>query len=81
MRSCPAGRDYHLLPAVRGDLLTRLGRNAEAALAFRGAAALAGSVRERDLLLRRAVVLGQNSSATPSASDAPMPAAASTSLG
>jgi predicted RNA polymerase sigma factor len=44
---------YHLLPAVRGDLLQRLGRNVEARAAFELAAALAGNATERALLLDR----------------------------
>jgi len=47
-------RGYHLLPAVRGDLLQRLGRGAEARRAFTDAAALATNARERTLLERRA---------------------------
>ncbi|WAL66404.1 sigma-70 family RNA polymerase sigma factor [Amycolatopsis cynarae] len=47
-------RDYHLLPAVRGDLLARLGRNAEARIEFGRAAALTKNAAERDFLLRRA---------------------------
>jgi len=54
LRDAPQLRDYHLLPAVRGDLLHRLGRDAEARDAFRAAAALARNVRERALLLDRA---------------------------
>ncbi|MBS1842914.1 MAG: sigma-70 family RNA polymerase sigma factor [Actinobacteria bacterium] len=50
----PALRDYHLLPSVRGDLLSRLGRDEEAATEFRRAAALTGNESERELLLRRA---------------------------
>lgn len=50
----PALRDYHLLPSVRGDLLVRLGRSAEARVEFERAAALARNVRERELLLARA---------------------------
>jgi RNA polymerase sigma-70 factor, ECF subfamily len=46
---------YHLLPAVRGDLLERLGRRDEARRAFARAAAMTENERERDLLLRRAV--------------------------
>ncbi|ADD45374.1 RNA polymerase sigma factor [Stackebrandtia nassauensis] len=46
--------DYHLLPSVRGDLLERLGRTAEARAEFERAAALTGNARERDLLLARA---------------------------
>ncbi|MFC7307465.1 RNA polymerase sigma factor [Streptomyces monticola] len=50
----PALRGYHLLPSVRGDLLARLGRTAEARTEFIRAAALARNERERELLLRRA---------------------------
>jgi RNA polymerase sigma factor (sigma-70 family) len=50
----PALQTYHLLPSVRGDLLEKLGRCAEAHAAFEAAAALAGNQRERDLLTRRA---------------------------
>jgi predicted RNA polymerase sigma factor len=45
---------YHLLPAVRGDLLHLAGRPAEAAAAFREAAALTHNSAERALLLARA---------------------------
>ena len=45
---------YHLLDAVRGDLLEKLGRTAEAAAAFERAAALTRNERERALLARRA---------------------------
>lgn len=50
--------DYHLLPAVRGDLLARLGRPAEARVEFARAAALTKNAAERDFLLRRADELG-----------------------
>ncbi|MFD0277966.1 RNA polymerase sigma factor [Kitasatospora sp. NPDC127111] len=50
----PALRGYHLLPSVRGDLLARLGRAAEARAEFERAAALTRNERERELLLRRA---------------------------
>ncbi|WP_037680314.1 RNA polymerase sigma factor [Streptomyces griseus] len=50
----PALRDYHLLPSVRGDLLQRLGRTAEARAEFERAAELTRNERERELLLRRA---------------------------
>jgi RNA polymerase sigma factor (sigma-70 family) len=46
--------DYHLLPAVRGDLLLKLERRAEARAEFERAAALAQNRRERTLLLERA---------------------------
>lgn len=51
----PTLKDYHLLPSVRGELLHRLGRHAEARDAFEAAAALAGNRREQDLLKRRAI--------------------------
>ena len=57
----PALASYHLLPAVRGDLLARLGRNAEAAEEFGRAAALTRNVREQALLLDRAAACGQES--------------------
>ncbi|MGH8142272.1 MAG: RNA polymerase subunit sigma-24, partial [Steroidobacteraceae bacterium] len=47
-------KSYHLLPSVRGDLLMRLGRHAEAGVEFERAASLAQNVRERVLLLARA---------------------------
>ena len=50
----PALRGYHLLPAVRGDLLAKLGRHEEAVNAFRDAAALTRNSRERALLMGRA---------------------------
>ena len=46
-------KDYHLLPSVRGDLLTRLGRGAEARQEFIKAASLTGNAKERALLLSR----------------------------
>lgn len=50
----PALRGYHLLPSVRGDLLLRLGRTAEARAEFERAASLARNERERELLSHRA---------------------------
>ncbi|HEY2705635.1 MAG TPA: RNA polymerase subunit sigma-24, partial [Candidatus Dormibacteraeota bacterium] len=50
----PSLRAYHLLPAVRGDLLARLGRDAEAGAEFERAASLTQNARERELLLDRA---------------------------
>jgi RNA polymerase sigma-70 factor, ECF subfamily len=47
-------KNYHLLPSVRGDLLTKLGRLAEARAEFERAATLTQNVRERELLLARA---------------------------
>ena len=51
----PALRGYHLLPSVRGDVLVRLGRLAEAREEFERAADLCDNERERELLLSRAV--------------------------
>jgi len=50
----PALQSYHLLPSVRGDLLGKLGRGAEARAEFKRAAELTRNARERDLLLQRA---------------------------
>lgn len=55
----PALREYHLLPSVRGDLLLRLGRTAEARAEFERAAALTRNEREREMLLKRAATAGQ----------------------
>lgn len=54
LRDEPALRHYALLPGVRGDLLARLGRHAEACAEFRHAAALTQNERERALLTERA---------------------------
>ncbi|HEY4559420.1 MAG TPA: DUF6596 domain-containing protein, partial [Lysobacter sp.] len=45
---------YAMLPAVRGDLLDRLGRAPEARVEFERAAALTRNARERRVLLDRA---------------------------
>ncbi|MEU4271376.1 RNA polymerase sigma factor [Streptomyces sp. NPDC026092] len=45
---------YHLLPSVRGDLLSRLGRPTEARAEFERAASLTRNERERELLRERA---------------------------
>lgn len=50
----PALRAYHLVPAVRGDLLSKLGRSNEARTEFERAAELTNNERERALLLARA---------------------------
>jgi predicted RNA polymerase sigma factor len=60
----PSLKSYHLLPAVRGDLLAKLGRFEEARTEFERAASLTRNAREKDLLLSRAA----------SAGDAPSPA-------
>jgi RNA polymerase sigma factor (sigma-70 family) len=50
----PSLKSYHLLPAVRGDLLRKLGRSEEARAEFERAASLTENVVERKLLQRRA---------------------------
>jgi predicted RNA polymerase sigma factor len=57
LASEPSLKSYHLLPSVRGDLLKKLGRNAEARAEFERAASLAQNLRERQLLLDRAAAL------------------------
>jgi RNA polymerase sigma factor (sigma-70 family) len=47
-------RNYHLLPSVRGDLLSRLGRHEEARAEFERAASMTSNERERTHLLTRA---------------------------
>jgi len=54
LTSEPALKHYHLLPAVRGDLLVKLGRLDEARAEFEHAASLTRNARERKLLLDRA---------------------------
>ena len=54
LRTEPSLKAYHLLPSVRGDLLEKLGRYAEARLEFERAASLTLNQRQRDLLLDRA---------------------------
>jgi len=49
----PALRDYHLLPVVRGDLLERLGRPADARAEFERAVTLTANAGERAVLLDR----------------------------
>ena len=50
----PSLKSYHLLPAVRGDFLAKLGRFPEAQEEFARAASLTSNARERELLLSRA---------------------------
>lgn len=54
LESEPVLARYPFLPAVRGDLLLKLGRDVEARLEFERAAALTSNARERALLLARA---------------------------
>ena len=52
-------QNYHLLPSVRGDLLEKLGRHAEAADEFERAATLTSNIRESQFLLNRAAICQQ----------------------
>ncbi|MGI9072928.1 MAG: RNA polymerase sigma factor [Bryobacteraceae bacterium] len=61
LTSEPSLKTYHLLPSVRGDLLTKLGRLEEAGAEFECAALLTRNVRERDFLLERARACAQGS--------------------
>ena len=54
----PSLATYHLLPSVRGDLLSKLGRFAEARVELERAASLTRNERERALLLERAATCG-----------------------
>jgi RNA polymerase sigma factor (sigma-70 family) len=69
----PSLKTYHLLPSVRGDLLSKLDRNQEACTEFERAASLTRNARERELLLNRARTCAEahrqaNPSATSNAS-------------
>ena len=50
----PQLQNYHLLPSVRGDFLSKLGHFDEARAEFARAADMTQNERERDLLLKRA---------------------------
>ena len=54
----PSLQSYPFLPAVRGDLLAKLGRHREASVEFQRAASLTQNARDRELLLERADVSG-----------------------
>ncbi|WP_431928594.1 RNA polymerase sigma factor [Micromonospora wenchangensis] len=56
---------YRLLPAVRADLLRRLGRHREAATSYREALALPASEPERRYLTRRLAELGEEVAGPP----------------
>lgn len=64
LRDDPRLARYHLLGAVRGDVLLRLGRHAEAAEELERAAALAPTPRERRVLTERAAAAGAGRRAT-----------------
>ena len=65
----PSLRGYHLLPSVRGDLLMKLGRTAEAQAEFQRASELTANARERELSQQRA----RAAAAEPPAASAPEP--------
>ena len=58
-------KSYHLLPAVRGDFLFKLGRLVEAREEFARAAELTRNARERKLLMDRAASCGGEGSSQP----------------
>ncbi|WP_375136085.1 hypothetical protein [Microbacterium sp. HMWF026] len=58
LRDAGALRGSHLLPSVRGELLSRLGRTDEARAALLVAAERTRNVREAALLRRKAAALG-----------------------
>jgi len=55
----PSLQAYHLLPAVRGDFLMKVGRFDEAAAELARAASMTRNVPERNLLLERARAAGE----------------------
>jgi RNA polymerase sigma factor (sigma-70 family) len=59
LQGVPALEGYHLLPSVRGDLLAKLGRTAEARAELERAAEMTQNERERALLLERAAGLDE----------------------
>jgi RNA polymerase sigma factor (sigma-70 family) len=67
LTSEPSLEGYHLLPAVRGDFLAKLGRFDEARAELERAASLTRNARERDLLLERAAACARASIGGPSA--------------
>ncbi|GAA4591038.1 putative RNA polymerase sigma factor [Actinoplanes octamycinicus] len=77
----PVLRDYHLLPGVRGDLLLRLGRVAEARLELERAASLTRNVAERDFLRARVDATVGSHDATGESGDPAAGAGAGPALG
>jgi RNA polymerase sigma-70 factor, ECF subfamily len=63
--SPPALKNYHLFPAVRGDLLDKLGRFAEARAEFERSASLTRNAREREVLLERAAECARQEAGAP----------------
>ena len=65
LREDPLMKNYHLLSSVRGDLLARLGRHAEARGEFERAAGMTQNAQERKLLMDRARAGGDASDQAP----------------
>ena len=57
-------KNYHLLPSVRGDFLSKLERFDEARVEFERAASLTRNARERDFLLERAAKASRGAATT-----------------
>ena len=64
LTSEPLLKAYHLLPAVRGDLLDKLGRFDEARAEFERAASLTRNAREREVLHQRAAACDRRAAPT-----------------
>jgi predicted RNA polymerase sigma factor len=64
LTSEPSLKGYHLLPAVRGDLLRRLNRFDEARQELERAATMTRNAREHKLLLERAQACADEASLT-----------------
>ena len=62
LTSEPSLKSYHLLPSVRADLLSKLGRFSEACEEFKRAASLTRNAREHELLLERAGTMAKSES-------------------
>lgn len=69
----PALRNYHLLPAIRGDLCEKLGRLEEARTEFERAATLTRNGRERALMLERAAGVARLQAEREIATECPAP--------
>ena len=74
LADAPELRGYHLLPAARAELLTRLDRTAEAAQAYAAALTLVTNESERAQLDRRLSALVSRAASPPQTSTAQPPA-------
>jgi predicted RNA polymerase sigma factor len=59
LSAAPSLQNYHLLPSARADLLSKLGRFAEAQAEFERAAMLTRNARQKERLLERAASCAQ----------------------